>query len=127
LWLANRGLDVWGVDISGVAIAAARELAARQGLVGRCRFDVIDLDNGLPDGPPVDVLHCHLFRDARLDSPIVDRLAPGGLLAIAVLSPVGGSEGPYRTSLDELLGCFRALAVVESGESEGKAWLLGRK
>jgi SAM-dependent methyltransferase len=127
LWLASRGLEAWGVDISPVAIAGARELADHHGLSDRCRFDVVDLDAGLPDGPEVDVVLCHLFRDARLDGPIVKRLTAGGLLAIAVLSAAGAQSGPYRSSRTDLLGGFSTLSVIASGEGEGKAWLLGRK
>jgi hypothetical protein len=115
------------VDVSTVAIAIARDLADRRGLSARCRFDVIDLDDGLPEGPAVDIVLCHLFRDARLDGPIVERLAPGGLLAVAVLSSTGCRAGPYRSSLNELLSSFRPLRVLVSGDADGKAWLLGRK
>ena len=40
VWLARRGLHVWGVDVSAVAIGQARQAAARHGVAGRCRFDV---------------------------------------------------------------------------------------
>lgn len=127
VWLACRGLDAWGVDVSPVAIARARQLAARHGVDSRCRFDVVDLDGGLPDGPPEDVVLCHLFRDARLDGPMARRLAAGGLLAIAALTPAGGHRGPYRSSLGDLLSAFASLKIIASGEAEGRAWLLGRK
>jgi SAM-dependent methyltransferase len=126
-WLAARGLEVWGMDVSAVAIAIARGLADSRGLKGRCRFDVVDLDDGLPEGPVVDVVLCHLFRDARLDDQIMERLAPGGLLALAVLSSAGGRAGPYRSSLNGLISSFRPLTVLAAGDAEGKAWLLGRK
>ncbi len=71
VWLALRGMDVVGVDISPVAISHARDLAQRSGVGDRCRFDVVDLDNGLPAGPPVDAILCHKFRDRRLDRAIM--------------------------------------------------------
>ena len=67
-WLAKRGMDYWGVDVSPVAIELARELARRSGVGDRCRFDVFDLNNGLPPGPPVDLLFCHLFVDRPLET-----------------------------------------------------------
>ena len=85
VWLAQRGLQVVGLDVSAVAIGQARELARHSGIDERCRFDVVDLDDGLPDGPPVDVILCHKFRDPRLDQAFIERLAPGGLLATAAL------------------------------------------
>lgn len=126
VWMAARGLEVWGLDVSPVAIALARDLAERSGFADRCRFDVVDLDGGLPDGPPVDLLVCHYFRDPRLDEAIVERLAPGGLLAIAVLSTVDVGPGPYRAEPGALRAAFGALEVLAEGEGQGEAWLLAR-
>jgi SAM-dependent methyltransferase len=126
VWLARRGMDVWGLDVSAVAISQARDLAQRCGVADRCRFDVIDLDDGLPDGPPVDVVLCHKFRDPRLDHPILDRLAPGGLLAIVALSEVGASPGPFRATPGELTAAFADLDLLAAGEGQGRAWLLAR-
>lgn len=126
VWLARRGLNVWGLDVSPVAIAQARDLAVRNGVGDRCRFDVVDLDEGLPGGPPVDVILCHKFRNRRLDRAIIGRLAPGGLLAIAVLSEVGSAPGPFRAVAGELPAAFAGLDLVAAGEGDGYAWLLGR-
>ncbi len=126
VWLARRGLEVWGLDISPVAVEQARDRARRGGVGDRCRFEVVDLDGGLPDGPPVDVLLCHRFRDRRLDGVIRGRLAPGGLLAVAVLSEVGAAPGPFRATAGELPAAFGDLAILDSGEGDGQAWLLAR-
>ncbi len=126
VWLARRGLEVWGLDISPVAIGQARDLAERIGVGDRCRFDVVDLDDGLPAGSPVDVVLCHKFRDRRLDHAIIGRLAPGGLLAIAVLSEVGAAPGPFRAVPGELSAAFAGLDRIAAGEGEGYAWLLAR-
>lgn len=126
VWLAERGLTVWGVDVSGVAIEQARELAARHGVADRCRFSTADLDGGLPLGPPADMILCHRFRDPRLYPAIIDRLAAGGLLAISVLSEVGAQAGPFRAVPGELDGAFADLQQVGAGEGDGQAWLLGR-
>ncbi|OBI64591.1 cyclopropane-fatty-acyl-phospholipid synthase family protein [Mycobacterium sp. E796] len=126
VWLGRRGLDVWGCDVSPVAIEQARELARLAGVGDRCRFDVVDLDEGLPAGPPVDVIVCHNFRDRRLDEAIIDRLAPGGLLAIAALSEVGAAPGPFRAARGELIAAFAGLELVDAGEGDGRAWLVAR-
>lgn len=126
VWLALRGLDVVGLDISPVAIAHARDLAQRASVAGRCRFDVADFDGGLPAGAPVDVVLCCKFRDRRLDRAIIERLAPGGLLAIAVLSEVGATPGPFRAAPGELTAAFAQLEPVAAGEGGGQAWLLAR-
>jgi 2-polyprenyl-3-methyl-5-hydroxy-6-metoxy-1,4-benzoquinol methylase len=126
VWLAQRGLEAVGLDVSSVAIGQARELARLSGVTDRCRFDVVDLDDGLPDGPPVDVIVCHRFRDHRLDRAFIERLAPGGLLATAALSEVGAQPGPFRAAPGELAVAFAELAVVAAGEGQGQAWLLAR-
>lgn len=129
VWLAQRGLDVVGVDVSAVAVDQARDLARRGGVEERCRFDVVDLDEGLPPGAPVDVIVCHKFRDRRLDRVITERLARGGLLAMAVLSEVskiGAGRGPFRAAAGELPAAFAELDLVAGGEGGGYAWLLAR-
>ncbi|WP_167106308.1 methyltransferase domain-containing protein [Mycobacterium sp. DL592] len=127
VWLAVRGLHVLGVDVSPVAIAAARELAVRNAVDGRCRFEVLDLDGGLPPGPPANVIVCNKFRDRRLDAAIVERLAPGGLLAISALSEVGAHPGPFRVAAGELEHAFADLDVLAASEADGQAWLLARR
>jgi len=126
VWLARRGLDVLGLDVSSVAISQARDLAGRSGVDDRCRFHVVDLDEGLPPGSPVDVVLCHKFRDRRLDRAIVERLAAGGLLAIAVLSQVDAGPGPFRAAPGELTAAFAELDLIAAGEGRGQAWLLAR-
>lgn len=127
VWLAGRGLAALGVDVSPVAIARAAALAVTAGVADRCRFTEWDLDDGLPPGPPVDLLVCHRFRDARLDGGIVDRLAPGGLLAAVALSEVGGIPGRFRAAPGELLRAYAGLTVLDAGEGDGEAWLLARR
>ena len=127
VWLATRGMSVWGVDVSPVAIELASKLTTQAGVGDRCRFEVFDLDQGLPDGPPVDLLFCHKFRDPRLDQAMVERLAPGGTLAIAVLSEVGASAGPFRARPGELVEVFGSLDVLADGEEDGMAWMVARR
>ena len=76
--------------------------------------------------PPADVVLCHKFRDPRLDQAIIGRLAPGGLLAIAVLSEVGAAPGPFRAVAGELSAAFADLDEIAAGEGDGCAWLLAR-
>lgn len=126
VWLARRGLRVRGCDASPVAIAQANKLAEQCGQGARCRFDVVDLDDGLPAGEPVDMLLCNRFRDPRLDRAMIARMGVGGILAINVLSEVGASPGPFRARPGELVEAFGALDVIASGEANGEAWLLAR-
>ncbi len=109
-----------------MAVRFARDLAERNGVADRCGFDVVDLDTGLPAGPPVDLIVCHRFREPSLYGAMIERLAPGGLLAVAVLSEVGQGPGPFRAAAGELRAAFGALAIIAEGEGGGEAWLLAR-
>ena len=75
VWLAGRGMEVVGVDVSPVALELARGLAAVSGVADRCQFELWDLDDGLPPGPPMDLVVCHMYRDPRLDQAMVERLS----------------------------------------------------
>jgi SAM-dependent methyltransferase len=132
VWLVSRGMTYRGVDVSPVAIELARQLVERSGVADKCRFDVFDLDAGLPEGESVDLVLCYLFRDPRLDRGMVDRLVPGGLLAVAVRSEVDvGPEqfpdGSRRARRGELRDAFGHLEILDEGESDGMARILTRK
>lgn len=127
VWLARRGLEATGYDASAVAIDQARELAEHWRVGDRCRFGVVDLDQGLPPGSAADVVICHRFRAPHLHDAIAERLAPGGLLAVAVLSAVDAAPGPYRAAPGELTAAFANLDLIAAGEGEGVAWLLARR
>jgi SAM-dependent methyltransferase len=120
-------MEVSAVDISPVAILLARELASRSGVFDRCAFEVWDLDEGLPPGPPVDLVICHMFREPRLDRLMVDRLRPGGVLAMATLSEVGAEPGRFRARSGELREAFAELEILAEGEGDGVAHFIGRK
>lgn len=127
VWLAERGLDVRAVDGSPVAVDQARALRARSTAAARLRLDILDLDGGLPDGPPVDVLLCCRFRAVQLYRPMVARVAPGGLLAVATRSEVGAGPGRFRSRPGELVDAFAGLAPLAAGEGDGMAWFIGRR
>lgn len=124
VWLAERGLDLLGVDGSDVAIEHARRLAAERCVAERCRFVVHDLDAGLPPSDPVDLITCHLFSAPWLDAEMIERLRPAGVLAITVLSEVDAEAGPYRAAPGELLDRFATLDVRSHREGGGTATLV---
>lgn len=126
VWLALRGMDVWGIDVSPVAVDLARQHARLSGVADRCRFDVHDIDDGLPPGEPVDLVLCHLFREFDIDQAMVNRLKPGGTLALACLSEVGHGPGRFRARPGELTEAFSDLDRMAAGESNGYAWFIGR-
>ena len=123
VWLARRGLAVDAVDVSPVGLAAGARLAAAAGVAGRIRWIAHDLDAGLPAGcrGPYDVVVCQLFRDPRRYADLVAALAPGGLLAITVLSEVDAEPGPFRAPPGELRAAFRGLETLLDRERDGEA------
>lgn len=126
VWLASRGLDYHGVDVSPVAIRLARQFVDAYELGQRCRLEVWDLDHGLPPGERVDLLFCHMFRDHLLYEGMIERVLPGGLIAIACLSEVGGRSGEHRAAPGELREAFGRLEVIDQGEGDGVARILVR-
>ena len=124
IWLAARGLSVLGLDVSVVAIEQARRLAVEAGFDARCRFEVHDLDLGLPDGLPVDLVVCHRFNAPDLDAAMLERLLPGGVLALTVLSEVGAEAGLFRVAAGELLERFADAHVLAHHEGEGQATIV---
>lgn len=129
LWLALRGLRVDAVDVSGAAMAALASAATHHRVAGRVHPVVHDLDAGLPPScpGPYQVVVCQRFRDPARYPELVDRLAPGGLLVITVLSEVGGSPGPFRAPCGELARAFADLEVLADSEADGLAHLVGSR
>jgi SAM-dependent methyltransferase len=137
IWMAERGFDVLGVDVSPLAVERAH--ARMEGRALRCRFAALDfLAAPPPDGPFQFVFDrgCfHVFDEAderqRFAAQVDAALAPGGLW----LSLIGSTEGPARDvgpprrSAREVTRAIEpALEIVElrSAEFRGinaKAWL----
>lgn len=122
LWLAERGFAVDAVDVSGVGLEA---LAGAAGV----RPVRHDLDLGLPEvcTGPYDVIVCQRFRDPALYPAMEERLAPGGLLVLTVLSEVDDEPRPYRARAGELLAAFGDLAPMVHREANGEADLVARR
>jgi SAM-dependent methyltransferase len=128
VWLAERGLEVDAIDVSPVALAAGAALAATAGVVDRVRWIVHDLDDGLPAAcaGPYDLVVCQRFRDPLRYRELAAVLAPGGLLAVTVLSEVGAAPGSYRAGPGEPSAAFGDLEVLAAREGGGEAVLVAR-
>jgi SAM-dependent methyltransferase len=126
VWLAVRGFAVDALDVSPVALRATARLAAAHGVAERVRVREHDLDAGLPSvpAPGYQVVVCQRFRAPALYPALAAALAPGGLLAVSVLSRVGGGDGPYRAAPGELAAAFAGLRVLAHREGDGEAALL---
>jgi SAM-dependent methyltransferase len=99
LWLASRGFDALGVDVSARAIDQAHAKLAAAGPGVRCRFEVHDFLADPPRGTFSLVFDrgCfHVFDEAedraRFAARVAELLAPDGVW----LSLIGSTEGPPR-------------------------------
>lgn len=137
VWLATRGLDVVAVDVSPVAVEAARRLAAQHGIADRCRIEVVDLDDPRPDRPPFDsgpfdVIVCQRFRDPAMYPLLRTAVAPHGLLVVTVLSVVGRADtsSPFLAQPGELASALAGdgtgREIVASVEDDGEASIVVR-
>jgi SAM-dependent methyltransferase len=127
IWMAERGFDVFGVDVSPLAVERAKAKMGGRDL--RCRFAAWDfLAAPAPDGPFQFVFDrgCfHVFDEAderrRFATQVAAALAPGGLW----LSLVGSTEGPpreigppRRSAREIILAIEPALEIVELRSAE---------
>lgn len=131
LWMAQRGLLVTSLDASTVAIDLLREAATAIGLADRVDTRVVDLDEGLPgDLDELDVVVCQRFRDPQISATLVERLRPGGIALVTVLSAVGSDHpGPFHAPAGELDTTFTCdqVEVVHRAEGAGTASIVVRR
>lgn len=131
LWLAERGLEVTALDISGAAIDLLESAAAAAGCSDRVDARIADLDDGLPgDLQDLDLIVCQRFRDPSLYPAFIDRLGVGGVAMITVLSTVGVSEpGPFHAPPGELRAAFTngRCEILHDSEDAGIAHVVIRR
>lgn len=131
LWLADRGADVVALDVSGVAIDLLRRTAGTRRSAGRVDARVVDLDDGLPDDlVDLDLVVCQRFRDPSLYAELVERLRPGGVALVTVLSVVGATEpGPFHAPAGELRAAFSVdgCELLHDAEGDGVAHAVVRR
>jgi SAM-dependent methyltransferase len=136
IWLAERGFDVLGVDVSALAVERAQ--TKMEGRALRCRFATLDfLAAPPPDGPFQFVFDrgCfHVFDEPGerqgFAAQVAAALTPGGVW----LSLIGSTEGPprevgppRRSAREVALAIEPALEIIELRSvefrgNEAKAW-----
>lgn len=136
IWMAERGFDVFGIDLAPLAVEKAN--AKMAGRARRCRFETWDFVSAPPPGGSFQFVFdrgCfHVFDEPgereQFAANVAAVLAPGGLWLSLIGSTEGGSRevGPPRRSAREIaLAIEPALEIVElrSAEFRGanaKAW-----
>lgn len=96
VWLAGRGWQVTGVDVSDVALADAARAAVAQGVADRATWLQADLVQWRPQQQAFDLVTCLYVHLPEPLPALVDRLAgavaPGGTLLV-VGHAAGGHHG----------------------------------
>jgi SAM-dependent methyltransferase len=93
IWLAERGWQVVGIDVSQVAVDRATARATTEGVSGRVTFEQRDLMSWAPPAAAYDLVTAcfiHLPPGPRLEvyAGIAAAVAPGGTLLVAAHSPL---------------------------------------
>jgi SAM-dependent methyltransferase len=124
IFLAQRGFDVLGIDISEVAVDKARAKAQ-----GRCRFEVVDFLAAVPSGGPFQFVFdrgCfHAFDEdherARFAQNVAAALVEGGVWLSLIGSTEGAprDEGPPRRSARDVINAIEpSLELVQLRSTE---------
>lgn len=132
IWLAKRGYRVLGVDISSVALDAARAEARRQSVLERIHFQQVDLDIWRVPEAAYDLICVFRFLDRRLFPSIRTGLRPGGVLYyctrhIGFLQRSPASCTAYMLERGELLELFSEWHILHYREGSEEAELVARK
>lgn len=136
IYLASKGFDVTGIDVSPTAIGIAKENARKKGV--RCKFIVADVLGDLHEIKETfdlaydwELLH-HIFPDEREKyvENVRRLLNPGGRYLSVCFNendPGFGGTGKYRktrlgtvlyfSSLEELKGLFEPYFKIEKAKT----------
>ena len=134
LFLAQRGLDVVGMDRSAEALQEAADSAAEARL--KVHWQQEDLETVHLSSAGFDVVTCFYYRDPRLYPQIVSTLKTGGLLFYEtytrgqVYFPTGPRNPVFLLDHGELLSAFDGLRVLfyrETFLENAVAGLVARK
>ncbi len=135
LYLAQRGYEVLGVDVSEVAVARAESLAREKNLP--LITQVVDLDEfSIPENS-FDLIACFYFLDRKLFPGIRNGVKPGGLLIYETFNmnylKYSGFKKEWVLEPNELADTFSDWQILNSQEvddpKEEKAFssILARK
>jgi thioredoxin reductase/SAM-dependent methyltransferase len=116
VWLAERGWQVTGVDISSVAVQRATEHAAAAGLADRITFSQADLRKEPPGEQAYDLVSAHFMHlPSEVRRELYARLAaavtPGGTLLLVGHHPDDLASGARRMHFPDMMFTAEQLAA----------------
>jgi 2-polyprenyl-3-methyl-5-hydroxy-6-metoxy-1,4-benzoquinol methylase len=121
VFLARKGYNITGVDISAVAVRKARRLAGEYGI--RINTVVSSMDDFKTSKGQFDAILVFYYVDRKLNKKLVDWLKPGGLLIYESHTKrqkeVPGSEkyeDKYLLNENELLSMFPGMRILKYEE-----------
>ena len=120
LFLAAAGFQVDALDISSQALARAAESASARGL--QVNWVEHDLDAGLPDSAPYDLIVMFRYLNMRVFSMLDERLLPGGYVLVEEhlvtdANVVGPRGSRYRVAPGALVAAAGNLEICHCDES----------
>lgn len=132
IWLARHGYTTIGVDVSGVALRAARAAAAREGVWRHTLFVQADLDRWRPPAESVDVVTVFRFLDRDLYNPLKRCVRSGGLIFYetrheGILKRLPEANPAYLLRRNELQRVFSSWQIIIDSEGPENARFVARK
>jgi tellurite methyltransferase len=129
IWLAQRGYQVLGVDISSVALDSARKEAQLSDLKGRVIFEQVDLDRWRPKAESYDLIAVFRFLDRSLFPYLEAALRSEGLIFystrhVGLLHRLPDANREYLLRPGELGLAFPRLTLLQYHEDRENAYLI---
>ena len=113
VWLAQRGWQVTGVDISATALSLAEAQVAAVGPHAQVHLVQADVDSWWPEAGSCDLLTCFNFLDRRLWPAMRLAVRPHGLIGLRTFHTGRLVERP-NTNPVHLLAPGELAALIES-------------
>jgi tellurite methyltransferase len=131
IWLAGRGYQVIGIDVSGVALNAALSKARNLKMPDRPVFIQMDLDHWSLPPNKFDLICVFRFLKRRLFPEIRTGLRSGGLLFystrhMGMLNRQPDADQEFLLRPDELITAFSDWEIVHYEEGRENAHIIAR-
>lgn len=118
VFLAKRGFDVLGIDISDVGLQKAHALAKANNVTIETK--VVDLEGYQLEKNAYDVILCTYYMQRDLFPQIKEALKPGGMAIIETYNTdylkYAGFPRKYLLDVNELLHTFKDMKIIRYQE-----------